>query len=254
MVNEWQRPETSPYPRVYRRFKGKKPMPDGRVADFWVQDATVDMDEEIADHMMTYFSRDEPMSRSLNYHEEMSDEMRQMGKAHMKSLVHKRLSVVAMTDWPDGKPHVAGVNLLYVFCKGDEKNIPQIPDKKIKKFQRVMFLTLEMVDVYKKYGVDKFTTALGLSVKPEFRGQNLGVEILKGRAQMTSAIGLQLTLNNFTGFASQKQAERAGYELLVELPYSEVKDEEGNEMFPGIEAKTLQFRAKYVNPNEDNFD
>ncbi|GLH12679.1 Putative acetyltransferase [Gryllus bimaculatus] len=221
MVNEWQRPETSPYPRVYRRFKGKKPMPDGRVADFWVQDATVDMDEEIADHMMTYFSRDEPMSRSLNYYEEMSDEMRQMGKAHMKSLVHKRLS---------------------------------IPDKKIKKFQRVMFLTLEMVDVYKKYGVDKFTTALGLSVKPEFRGQNLGVEILKGRAQMTSAIGLQLTLNNFTGFASQKQAERAGYELLVELPYSEVKDEEGNEMFPGIEAKTLQFRAKYVNPNEDNFD
>ena len=39
----------------------------------------------------------------------------------------------------------------------------------------------EKVDVLGIYGVDKYISALGLSVAPTFRGQKLGVRLLEAR-------------------------------------------------------------------------
>lgn len=39
----------------------------------------------------------------------------------------------------------------------------------------------KLVDVFEKFGVNEYMTAYGLSVTKEYRGQNIGAEILKSR-------------------------------------------------------------------------
>jgi ribosomal protein S18 acetylase RimI-like enzyme len=44
-----------------------------------------------------------------------------------------------------------------------------------------VFTCIELVDVFKMYGVTEYLSATGLSVSKEYRGQNIGAEILRAR-------------------------------------------------------------------------
>lgn len=62
------------------------------------------------------------------------------------------------------------------------------------------------------YGVDEFLGGLGLVVNSKYRGRGIATEMLKARRPFLKAAGLQLTSTSFTASASQKAAEKAGYE------------------------------------------
>jgi GNAT superfamily N-acetyltransferase len=99
------------------------------------------------------------------------------------------------------------------------------------------------VNIFEKYGVTEFLSAFGLYVHPDFRGQGLGTEILKTRTILGKALGLEVTMTFFSTHQGQRAAKKAGMELLAELPYDIFKTEDGKEVYPNMDPKTVQIMA-----------
>ncbi|KOB72686.1 Uncharacterized protein OBRU01_09368 [Operophtera brumata] len=81
-------------------------------------------------------------------------------------------------------------------------------------------ITLDLVDVFTLYGVDRYLTSSGLTVLPEHRGQNIGARLFEARKPLCAALGIQCTATVFTATASQVLASKCGYTQLAELSYS----------------------------------
>jgi GNAT superfamily N-acetyltransferase len=109
----------------------------------------------------------------------------------------------------------------------------------------VLDKTSEMADVFEMYGVKEYMTALGLCVDPVFRGQGLGLEILKARFDLCKAVDLKVTMTVFTGVPSQLLAHRVGMEVIAEVWYEDCK-EDGKPAFPNIEFKSSKAMAKRI--------
>ena len=103
----------------------------------------------------------------------------------------------------------------------------------------------EIANVFERYGVEEYMTALGLCVHPLFRGQGLGLEILKARFDLCKAVDLKVTMTIFTGVASQLLAHRVGMVVLADLLFEDFK-EDGKPAFPNIECKSVKAMAKRV--------
>jgi GNAT superfamily N-acetyltransferase len=103
----------------------------------------------------------------------------------------------------------------------------------------------EVVNVFEKYGVNEYLTAMGLCVDPVFRGQRLGMELLKTRFDLCKAVGLKVTMSFFSVGASQLQAHRAGMEVIGEFWYDDCK-EDGKPVFPNIKSVTMKVMVKRV--------
>ena len=99
------------------------------------------------------------------------------------------------------------------------------------------------VNIFETYGVTEFLTAFGLYVHPDFRGQGLGTEILRTRKNLGKALGLKVTESFFTTNQGQRSAQKAGMELLAEIPYITFKTEDGKEVYTNMNPKTLKIMA-----------
>lgn len=99
------------------------------------------------------------------------------------------------------------------------------------------------VNIFKKYSVTEFLSAFGLYVHPDFRGQGLGTEILKTRINLGKALGLKVTMTFFTTHQGQRAAQKAGMELVAEIPFDVFKTEDGKEVYPNMNPKTLKIMA-----------
>ncbi|KAK7868721.1 hypothetical protein R5R35_008242 [Gryllus longicercus] len=244
MASAWPRPSSAPLPMVYRRFKGPRPMPDGRTPNFWIQDITPDQDEQIVDFMSDGFLKEEFMCSRSGLPEdpvslqEMRDEWRQRLK--------HRAGLVALTDWPDGphNPQLAGCNVTYITRRGD----PPIKAEgaALRHVLDAMHAVEARVDLFARFGVEAFLNALGLSVAPAFRRQGLGRELLAAREPLLRALGLRLTIAVFTGPAAQKASARAGYVVLAQQRFVDCKDDDGREVFPDVPWEVFQLKAKYI--------
>lgn len=51
----------------------------------------------------------------------------------------------------------------------------------MKKVYGAVMVVDGLVDIFEKYKLDEYLTAIGLSVDPRFRGQSIGFELLKAR-------------------------------------------------------------------------
>lgn len=58
----WKRPEDVPFPSVWRRFEGRKPI-DGTIPKFWVQDIPEEKFEEVVEVMCLNYIYEEPLCR-----------------------------------------------------------------------------------------------------------------------------------------------------------------------------------------------
>jgi GNAT superfamily N-acetyltransferase len=93
--------------------------------------------------------------------------------------------------------------------------------------------------------VNEYLAALGLCVDPVFRGQGLGLEILKARFDLCKAVDLKVTMSFFSVGASQLQAHRAGMEVIAEVWFDDCK-EDGKPAFPNIKSVTMKVMVKRV--------
>jgi len=90
-------------------------------------------------------------------------------------------------------------------------------------------------------------SAAGLSVAPIARGQGIGLLLLKGRLEVCQALRIPLTKTIFTAIQSQKLAAKIGFHVLIEKEYEEIKDEQGNVLFPNMApTKSIQLSARTI--------
>lgn len=93
--------------------------------------------------------------------------------------------------------------------------------------------------------------AIGLSVAPIARGRGLGLLLLKGRLELCRGLRIPLTKTVFTAIQSQKLAAKAGFQVLAEKAYDQIKDEHGQIRFPNMApTKIIQLSARTI-PWED---
>lgn len=94
---------------------------------------------------------------------------------------------------------------------------------------------------------DTYLHDWGLCVKPEYRGLNIGYNILLSLEKLAKGFGITGSMIMFTRIQSQILAERAGFKLYNEIVYDEYKNEDGQVIFPVVGTKSLKFMGiKYA--------
>ncbi|CAD1474771.1 unnamed protein product [Heterotrigona itama] len=210
---------------------------------FTIQEIPEDRYEEAIKHMCKYFIADEPMCKCMNG---INDpEYVKSFEQIWRTLINHGLSIAAFTEDPNGgKPIIAGLNVLTLSFKDEKFNSDEIKSKGGQVvFDAVLHLNKE-VNVFERYGIDKYMTAFGLSVNPSYRGAALGAHLLNARVNVGREYNIPVTITAFTSPISQKLAERCGFETLIEKNYDEYVDEKGNLQFPGITAKSMKLMGK----------
>ncbi|XP_026465048.1 uncharacterized protein LOC113367682 [Ctenocephalides felis] len=247
---EWRRPASVPYPSIWRRFERPDKNEPERIRKFRVQDASdKDLQDAIVKHMSEIFLEDEPTCHSLNLKNDAVSlaEIQEI----WRDLFTFNCVLVCLEENQDGTlvmtpgtntPYIVGCNLTYVCSKG-EKN-PKVKGKSLSIIYDAIDYLSSFADCYAHYGVDRYLYALGLSVDPRYRGMGIGMEILKAINDLGLKVGLKATVTTFTAIASQKLAEKCGYEVLVEKTYTELEKRNSKFKFSGIQAKSIKLMGR----------
>ncbi|XP_043278872.1 uncharacterized protein [Venturia canescens] len=232
--------------KVWRVVDGRKKTEDGKIARFSIQEIPVDRFDDALDLMCTIFLRDEPICSSSNIVNDAAS-MDDFCKLWSFSLQQGVAVGAFLVDGNNPKPVLAGVNMTLVDCDATEEALQTGIEFRSEVTQKILKL-LHDLETEKNprevYNVDKFMTAFGLCVDSRFRGQGLGVELLNARNEICAAYDIPATTTVFTAPAAQKAAAQAGFELLLERHFVDVKNEDGTEMFPGITSKVVKLMGK----------
>lgn len=89
-------------------------------------------------------------------------------------------------------------------------------------------------NVYENYKVNKYLTAYGLCVNPNYRRRGIAIEMLKARKPYLKHLGLTVTSTAFTGLGSQIAASRAGFTESYVITYDDLE-----KVFPHFNFKPL---------------
>lgn len=191
--------------------------------------------------MVKYFLPDETFCKSRNLTNNPSA-VRDFRKFWNETLKHK-LSIGCFKN--DGSDELVGANVLLTYFKDDKEDSPEVTQSMnifnfgiIQKYASVYlqfesrdcadilevihYLTKQF-DVYSTFNVDKYLTAYGLCVNPEYRNRGIATEILKSRVPILKALDMKVTSTAFTGIGSQIAAKKAGYVDAYVISYSELE-------------------------------
>ncbi|XP_049883919.1 uncharacterized protein LOC126379259 isoform X2 [Pectinophora gossypiella] len=216
----WTRPASVPLGQVWLRFQGKQR--DGTPGQkYQVRDMDVKYRQQCLDLMMEAFIKDEPLCHVLNI--QSDPEALASIKEDWEECLAQGVSLACFTEVDDQPADLVGFNVIVVRSKGDV-------DHDLDKFKGVskqLFAVLmkaeSLVDVYQHYGVDAYLSSSGLTVRPEYRGQNIGARLMEARKPLCKALGLNVVVTVFTAKTSQVLAAKCGFELLACLPYKDMK-------------------------------
>ncbi|KAF5293139.1 hypothetical protein FQA39_LY13749 [Lamprigera yunnana] len=216
----WKRSEMVPFPSIWRKFKGRKEI-NGVIPTFWVQDIPLDEFDKVTDCMIEKFCRDEPLTRlsEITNDSKSVKDMRIM----WNQILCERLGIICYMENPDanGSPIFAGVNCTHLKTRFDKK-LQLHGRASCQLFESMDYLT-DQNDTFSKLNSDFLLSGLGLYVLPEFRGQGVGLEIIKARDDLCKAVGIPAIVTVFTSHFSQRIAEVAGYKMISEISYDDLK-------------------------------
>ncbi|XP_065351708.1 uncharacterized protein LOC135947069 [Cloeon dipterum] len=244
-MSAWKRSESVP-PRIWLKENG-----------IVIRDVTPDLDNFVIEHMLENFARDEPLNRSTN----LTDDPDSMAAlvTLWNEVLPQRVSLVALAEGTPGAdmepvgldkpPTIMGANVLTVCCKNDKKTTfdSDIVGDAFQKVFKFLDSINALVNVYQRFGVDHYVDAVGLSVAPISRGKGLGLLILKARLELCKGLNIPLTKTIFTAIQSQKISAKAGFQVLVEREYDQLKGPDGKVIFPDMSpTKVIQLSAKAI--------
>lgn len=243
--SSWKRPEGPP--RIWRVYEGRKKSEYGTIPRFSIQDIPEEMIEEVIDFMLKYILEEEDFAVTLGLAKD------QLAIEDIRTFWRKTMcqgmSIVALagnTD-PGAKPVIAGANILNVVTDQDKaglRSLGQFKTKQVKTFFGTVFNAEDEVDIFTKYGVDKYLASVGLLVHPSFRGHGIGAKLLKARDDIGRTYQITATKAMFTTKMAQIAGSRAGFELQLEKKFSELLDHEGNLIFPEETGKVIHVMTK----------
>jgi hypothetical protein len=127
---QWSRPKSVPFPKIWRKCSGLKMMDNGKVLNFTIQDLPEDRHEDIIDFMTTHFLRDEQTLISVRLLEDPVS-LLELQKL-WRDLLKQNMALVAFVDneKDEHRPRIAGCNITCVTTKDDKLTPEQVnPDK-----------------------------------------------------------------------------------------------------------------------------
>ncbi|GBP64698.1 hypothetical protein EVAR_59864_1 [Eumeta japonica] len=160
--------------------------------------------------------------KSCKATEEMSKMYRMMYERNARALV-------CCVD--DGTEEIAGCNMLYIDEGKD--NMAEITKQIQSPEILTLFRIVKEAEMYNKTSdrTDKkvLLNGGGLYVNPKFRGCGIATQILKAREYLCKELQISETGAWFSGLGSQRAAQKAGYEVMSEVPYVELGEKTGVE-------------------------
>ncbi|XP_018320459.1 uncharacterized protein LOC108733683 [Agrilus planipennis] len=244
MAQRWKRQENVPFPSIWHKFTGKKEV-NGVLPKFWVQDIPEEYYQSAIAMMCDYFINEEPLCRYSNAKADPQffEDMVLLWTECLKD----KVALICFMENPDpkGKPIVAGLNMTAISYKGDKKKT-EFKSEISKRIIGALNHVTNAKDPFETLKIDEYLTAMGLLVLPEFRGQNLGLQILKAREPLCKTLGLKATVTSFTSIISQKLAAKCGFKVLCEMTHKEIESQNPKISFPGIENHTKSLKNMYM--------
>ncbi|XP_052739082.1 arylalkylamine N-acetyltransferase 1-like [Bicyclus anynana] len=222
----YSRPSSLPVPTVWHRFTA-------RGVTLRVQDLTQQQVEPAVRLLLQHFTADEPPCKyiEINKHPGAVAELEKLWRNTIKD----QLSLVCVEDVDEPK-EIVGVNVLTVCSRSDEEEEFKTENRIWAKLFGAVELVGKSVDIFARFGVQRYLTAYGLVVAPPWRGCGIGGEILRARIPLCKALGIKVTATVFTAAASQAVAKKAGFHDLFQISYEELAQR--GFRFPGVEENT----------------
>uniref|UniRef100_A0A182QW05 N-acetyltransferase domain-containing protein n=1 Tax=Anopheles farauti TaxID=69004 RepID=A0A182QW05_9DIPT len=219
----WKRPENVPYPNVWWSFEATDPdRDDGALVTYRVEDLTEDRYEDAIKLYTEHFLDDEPLCA--------------YGRVRHNELSYEEI----VKFWN----YVFDEHITIACYKEGSKEL--IKSESMQKLVAVNEYMTDTVNLFEKFGVDKYLTAYGLSVNGRYRGRGIATEILKARRPICRAFGLRLTSTNFTAIGSQIPAAKIGFITDLEMPYDEFVKVDPTYTFQGIKSKSIKLMSLVV--------
>ncbi|XP_052866387.1 uncharacterized protein LOC128272593 [Anopheles cruzii] len=233
----WERPATVPYPNVWWTFEAPDPdREDGGLVKYRVEDLTEDRYEDAVQLYTDHFVDDEPLCAYARLRHDPRSYEEIVG--FWKHCFQERLTIVC---YKEGSKELVGANLLSVAVadkKKDFRNVIQ-SEGTLKLVEINEYMT-STVNLYEKYGVDKYLTAYGLSINSRYRGRGIATELLRARVPICRAYGLRLTSTNFTAIGSQIPAAKVGFQTDLEMQCNEFVKINPAYTLDGIKSKSFK--------------
>ncbi|XP_075213256.1 uncharacterized protein LOC142319631 [Lycorma delicatula] len=240
----WKRPGNVPYPNVWLRFEGRV-LIDGKPLKYRIQDVTDDLIEPVIEHMCRYFI----IRENLLSHDGMAEDevsLKELRKLWRETL-ERKMTLVALLDEDDenSKKQIVGCNVLSVSQKGEPKL--ECSGRSFKRLFTVLEDFYGKEDLYEKYGVDKYLSAYGLSVSPQFQGDSVGYHLLKARDFLCQATGLTVAVTLFSNPAAIHSAIKAGYTVTQDTTCDKYEID-GKIFFPRLKSRLILSAKRIPEP------
>lgn len=200
-MQSFTRPSSLPFPSIWTKFQATS-LTSNELVEYTIGDLPETHYEQAINLLKENFLTGEFLKKHLNVCDEpvSVDEICRT----WQRVLGQRISLACFCG-----SDLVGVNLVYVDDGWDEEKVFQGAK------QQLMYNANKILDnkfdYKKKFGVDKRLNAAALCVDSRYRGRNIGPEILKGRAHLCRALGLKVTVNNFSCKIAQRTAEKAGF-------------------------------------------
>ncbi|KAL6954428.1 hypothetical protein U1Q18_051794 [Sarracenia purpurea var. burkii] len=125
--------------------------------------------------------------------------------------------------------------------------MPNTPGQAIQKMKKLMDDLQKNHDFFAIFDTDKLIKDFGLGVKTEYRGLNIGFNIVATIEKLARAFDIKASVIACSTTGSQVICEKLGYKLFNEIIYNEYKDDQGQVVFPIEGTRSLKLLAiKYT--------
>lgn len=198
----FHRPENIPYPRVWHRFEAKD-LESEKIVNYCVQDLTPEYYESVIELYKANYIPYEIVFKSLNISEDevSMDELLNTWRTAFK----QNVSLVCINE---DSHELVGANILII----KESNEPHLEFKGEcwKVIYNVNTFVANSANIFEKYEINYYLSALGLTVDRRYRNRGIATEILQTRIPLCKALGIKITANNFTKYGG-KVASKVGF-------------------------------------------
>ncbi|KRT79880.1 hypothetical protein AMK59_7626, partial [Oryctes borbonicus] len=175
-MTKWIRPASVPVPTIWATFQGRKEI-NGAKRTYWIQDVTDECKGDIVKYMVKQFVTDEPLSKYGKVYESANAGDLAVLEAMWNEVLNDNLALVCLTKDENGTPTIAAMNCTTICSVHDEK---VSYEGKGQVLETLMWVK-DQVDPFKTLNIQEYLDAMGLYVLPEYRGEGLGLELLKAR-------------------------------------------------------------------------
>lgn len=217
------RQDGTSYPQIYRKFKAKSRNIDEMVTDeeFYIQDLTENYYDDAVEFLIEYHARSSIFHRAAGTlaTDDGIERIRQM----YRRVLEDNISLICLKADTN---EIIGVNAILIRSKYDEPCAPAPTTDDDGKFQNLYdakkFIE-EAFNIMDDYDVDRYMFTAGLCVHKKHRCKGIATEILKARAPLMKAIGVNVTASIFSTIGAQNAASSAGFTHHFSIQYEDLE-------------------------------